>query len=297
MAGSQRAQDIADTCRTIIAECGAHSHRTTVAAVAMVTAAFANSPGQNPDGSTGINFIHDYGQGAAFTGGNLIADANGVLVGGVNSAEFQNHKIANFDSNRNGYFHYIILPHRYNTNSNSSGQAELPGDDMIVSLYCAGSDRNVAHTIVHELGHNLNLRHGGFENTNYKPNYNSVMSYKYQFAGIDNNCTPPGDAVLNYSIGDRPPLDENNLDETQGVCGNPPGPGWDWNGNGGPLEVGIVFDINVDSGDSGDGLFGVLQDSNDWAAVIFSGLASLDGAPLLAPEIMSCMNPAPIPRE
>ena len=273
-------------------DCGGHSHRTTLAALTMVTTAFANAPVQNPDGSTGITFIHDYGQGGVFTGGNMIADANGVLAGGVNNSEFQNYKVANFDANRHGYFHYTILPHRYNTNSSSSGQAELPGDDMIVSLYCAGGDRNVAHTIVHELGHNLNLRHGGFENTNWKPNYNSVMNYKYQFPGADNNCTPPGDAVLNYSLGDRLTLDENNLDETQGVCGNL-GPGWDWNGNGNATDVGLTFDINVDGADNGDGILGTLQDSNDWAAVIFSGLASGDGAFLLANEVMSCTNPAP----
>ena len=60
-----------------------------------------------------------------------------------------------FAANRNGYFHYVLLPHRYNTNSNSSGQAEVQGDDLIVSLYCANSNTNVANTIMHEVGHNL----------------------------------------------------------------------------------------------------------------------------------------------
>jgi hypothetical protein len=275
-------------------ECAAHSHRPTAAAVAMVTAAFANAPVLNPDGSSGINFIHDYGQGGVFTGGNLIADADGVLIGGVNNAEFQNHKSANFAANRNGYFHYTLLPHRYNTNSGSSGQAELPGDDLIVSLYCAGSDRNVAHTIMHELGHNLNIRHGGSDNTNYKPNYNSVMNYKYQFPGIDNNCTPPGDGVLDYSIGVRPPLDENDLDETQGVCGNPPGPGWDWNVDGDSTDVGLAFDINVDGSGTGDGFLGLLQDYSDWAFLIFTGLSDADGVSLRQiKEVISCTNPAP----
>jgi hypothetical protein len=36
-------------------------------------------------------------------------------------------------------------------------------------------------TFMHELGHNLNLRHGGFEDVNYKPNYLSVMNYSFQF--------------------------------------------------------------------------------------------------------------------
>ena len=46
---------------------------------------------------------------------------------------------------------------------------------------------------MHELGHNLGLHHGGSVDTNYKPNYNSIMNYRYQFPGVDNNCTPPGD--------------------------------------------------------------------------------------------------------
>ena len=62
-------------------ECGAHSHRPSAAALEKVRAAYAAAPVSNPDGSTGIFVIQDYGQGGAFTGGNWVADANGVLAG------------------------------------------------------------------------------------------------------------------------------------------------------------------------------------------------------------------------
>lgn len=272
-------------------ECGAHSHRPTANATNMAAAAFANAPVPNPDGSTGITFHQDYGQGGQFTGGNLISDADGVLTGGVNNAEFANHKAANFAANREGYFHYVILPHRYNTNSSSSGQAELPGDDLIVSLYCFNSDTNVANTIVHELGHNLYLRHGGNTNCNYKPNYNSIMNYKYQFPGIDSNCTPPGDGVLSYSIGDRISLNENNLNENQGTCGSP---SWDWNENS-VIETGVLYDINSDDAfqvDNCGGTLTTLRDYNDWANLWLSGVQDADGA-FLFKEIIDCDNPPP----
>ncbi len=275
-------------------DCANHSHRPSVAAVNMVAQAFANSPVSNPDGSTGITFHNDRGQGGVFTGGNLINDADGVLTGGVNSAEFMSHKTANFASNRNGYFHYCILPHRYNTSSGSSGQAELPGDDLIVSLQCFNSDGNVSHTIMHEFGHNLNLRHGGNVNCNYKPNYNSVMNYRYQFPGVDNNCSPPADGILNYSIGDRIVLNENNLNENNGICGAPP---WDWNGNT-TIENGVTFDINgqdTNQGSNCSGTLTTLSDYNDWANLSLTGLQDADGRGFLRspPEIIDCDNPAP----
>jgi hypothetical protein len=274
-------------------ECGSHSHRPADASLASVTAMFAAAPVVNPDGSTGIHFIHDKGQGGLLTGGNLIADANGVLVGGVGSAEFQTYKAKHFAPNREGYFHYTILPHRYDTNSTSSGQAEIWGDDMIVSLYCANSVNNVAHTIVHELGHNLGLLHGGGDFCNYKPNYNSVMNYRYQFPGIDANCTPPGDDVLDYSIGVRLTLDETNLDENEGVCG---APAWDWNGNS-TIESGVSFDINSQDDlqvPACGGTLSTLSDHDDWANIDLAAIDDSVGARTVGPvAVIDCDNPAP----
>lgn len=274
-------------------ECPSHSHQPTAAIAARVTNSFAAAPVLNPDGSTGINYIHDYGQGGVFTGGNLISDVDGVLDGGVNGTEFLGYKAVNFSAERRGYFRYVMLPHRYNSTSTSSGQAEVGGDDMIVSLWCSSQVTGpVSNTIAHELGHNLGLRHGGFEGTNYKPNYNSVMNYKYQFPGVDINCTPPGDGSLNYSTGERPDLDEANLDESQGVCGNPPGPAWDWNDDGDTTDNGFERDINTNNGGVGDNTIEVLEDYDDWSNLFFGGMSVSDGAPLVQ-EIVSCVAEAP----
>jgi hypothetical protein len=239
--------------------CGAHSHRPNQPLLDRVSQMFANAPVSNPDGSTGITLIHDFGQGGVFTGGNLIPDPDGVLPGGFDS-EFLAYRATHFAANRQGYFHYVMMPHQYNTNSGSSGLGELVGDDTIVSLYCANSDVNVGNTIAHELGHNLGLHHGGpFDATNNKPNYNSVMNYDYQFPGVDNNCTPPGDGVLDYSHGVRNSLDENALNEQNGICG---GVDWDFNFNG-IFESSVSYDVNF------DGALFVLVDHNDWASIVY----------------------------
>lgn len=268
-------------------DCGNHDHRPTAAATAIVAAAFANSPVSNPDGTTGITLIQDYGQGGVFAGGNFISDADGVLAGGVLDTEFQGYKTAHFASSRSGYFHYVILPHRYNTDSGSSGQAEIVGDDLIVSLYCANQDQNVANTIMHELGHNLGLQHGGLDGTNYKPNYNSVMNYLYQFPGVDTNCTPPGDGLLDYSRNRRNTLDETALIESIGICQNVP---WDWNSNG-IIDPGTVHaDVNFDNFES------TLDDFDDWANLVYRWQGgSFSFGRRATPVTVDCNNPAPLP--
>ena len=105
----------------------------------------------------------------------------------------------------------------------SSGIAELPGNDFMVTLggktaawiAAAGGMRPAeAGTFMHELGHNLDLRHGGFEDApNCKPNYQSVMTYTRQVPYID--PTRP----LDYSRELLPPLNESALDEPDGVGG------------------------------------------------------------------------------
>ncbi len=262
-------------------DCASHSHRPTAAQETRLRNAFAAAPVNNPDGTTGINVVLDYGQGGALSGGNAITDADGVLSSGVNSSEFVGIKSANFATNRNGYFHYIVMPHRYNGTSSSSGQAEINGDDLIVSLQCSLSTNNVANTIMHELGHNIGLRHGGNSDTNYKPNYNSVMNYRYQFPGVDTDCNVSGNGVLNFSTGGRIVLVESALNEANGVCG-PGTVALDWNGNS-VLDAGPVsVDLN------GDALLGTLTDWNAWATLNFGGLNDADGAaPFSEPEVVT----------
>jgi hypothetical protein len=118
-----------------------------------------------------------------------------------------------------------------------------------------------------------------------------VMNYLYQFVGVDDDCSPGGNNLLSYSLGTRPPLDENLLDEAQGVCGAPPGPGWDWNRDGDILDFGMPGDINGLPGGNGDGIYMVLRDHDDWSNLLFgpapSALPFLRGPP----QIISCVHP------
>lgn len=180
--------------------------------------------------------------------------------------------------------HYAIFGHYYCESLGSSGIAELPGNDFIVTLGPAYTwvgpyfthDEFVtaeAGTLMHELGHNLGLWHGGFENQNDKPNYLSVMSYTFQFIGIPFASAPGSDVRvgrrLDYSATKLPTLDERNLDENAGVGSGTsdltiysyvdPNSEWgftskfaptsgpiDWNGDG-VLSSGITADINLSS--------------------------------------------------
>ena len=63
-------------------------------------------------------------------------------------------------------------------------------------------------TFMHELGHNLGLKHGGTNDRMFKPNYFSVMNYLFQTGDIERD--------LDYS-GCFTTLNENGLNELEGI--------------------------------------------------------------------------------
>jgi hypothetical protein len=101
-----------------------------------------------------------------------------------------------------------------------SGSSDIVGDDIIVAFgadidqgYVVGVERS-AGTTLHEIGHNLGLKHGSLAAAapqtcdTYKPNYISVMGYFYQ-NGIT-IATAPGTTTRMLCASDA--------DCTGGVC-------------------------------------------------------------------------------
>jgi hypothetical protein len=119
------------------------------------------------------------------------------------------------------------------------------------------------------------------------------MNYNYQFQGIDTDCTPPGDGVLSYSIGDRIDLDENNLDENNGTCG--PGAPWDWDESS-TIENPVTVNINeydIEVAQCG-GELTTLRDHDDWGSIYFGGLGDPAGVMEVPQEIIT---EQPVPAE
>jgi hypothetical protein len=106
----------------------------------------------------------------------------------------------------------------------TSGWSDLGGADSIITLGLwrsdiaaddqVGSVRTQAGTWAHELGHTLGLRHGGGDNANCKPNFQSVMNYLFQVRGLPGY---DGLAHVDYSGQMLPGLNEESLDESQGI--------------------------------------------------------------------------------
>jgi hypothetical protein len=94
-------------------------------------------------------------------------------------------------------FHYTLFAKRLYGSLSTSGIAEINGNDLMITLGAftngVGSRDEQAGTFMHELGHNLNLNHGGNSPKNCIPHYFSVMNYAYQFSTLD------GQRPLEYS--------------------------------------------------------------------------------------------------
>jgi hypothetical protein len=191
---------------------GDHNHKPKAKAIANVINAFANSPVSNPDGSTGITLHVDTGN---LGGGNELPhddDLNPVWT------EFDVIKASNFAPERQPIFHYTVFAHQYNGGCSSGLSRGIPASDFIVSLGCwpdqVGTKIEQAGTFMHELGHNLALRHGGKDHENYKPNFLSVMNYFFQLRGL---YVKGKWGKLDYSRFLINDLNENHLNEKSGL--------------------------------------------------------------------------------
>jgi uncharacterized repeat protein (TIGR01451 family) len=270
-------------CNVPGGDCGAgdtHSHQPLADAVNAVVQAFANAPVNNPDGTTGID-LH-------IVPGTALAHQNFVTLGcqgaplGPGIGSFDTIKNNAFPANdpRRYVFHYCLFGHAQHPSVGWSGCGEIDGNDFMVTLVNPFNTAQIqAGSLMHELGHNLNLQHGGDVDVNYKPNYLSIMNYTFQLGGIPpTDPDGPGGAMLqavDYSHDDLPDLVENNLNEPagigngtdntsfrcpSGVTTTQPGNGpIDWDCDGNNTQTGVSRDVNR------DGLLGTLTGYNDWA--------------------------------
>jgi hypothetical protein len=276
-----------------------HTHALTAAAIKKVVDAFAASPYTSPTGSVGINLHVDEGPGSIMnyatnaTWGSLsratqlteVASLGSSGAGGYDWSAFQALKDANFTpTGRTPLFHYVISAHNYDATTSSGISRGIGASDLIVSLgsftNSVGTDNEQAGTLMHELGHNLGLRHGGGDDTNFKPNYLSIMSYGFQLGGVIKGGVA---GTFDYSRSALGSLVETNLNEPAGI--GAPGYGtrhWcpasnsyvtvanaggaiDWNCNGSTADTGVQFDVNNDGGK------GTLTGYNDWANLKLKG--------------------------
>jgi RTX calcium-binding nonapeptide repeat (4 copies) len=271
-----------------------------------VRSAFARAPVSNPDNSNGITLTIQVDDN--------ITHQNSVTLNQVETtiknqwfgtaAERANPNAANILAAKRLAFHYGLFAHEMS--GGFTGEGNLPGMNFVMTLGQPGpngfaSDPATGHggygtrvqqafDFMHELGHNLNLRHGGNENVNCKTNYISTMNYFFSLGQYSANNT------MDFSRSALPQLNKMALNERNGIgpsmtpelttIYNGPGFGGgfmgpkfnttgkaiDFNING-RIDPGLVAsDINGNLGDCGTpgpSVNGLLNGFNDWGANLF----------------------------
>jgi hypothetical protein len=247
-------------CTVAGGDCGApggmvdtHNHKPQAASINAVIAAFAaGATKPNPDGTTGVHLVIDVDEALVHQN---VCDLNQKSTANPpqqpcylpirqasfgTAAEHTSPNAANILGAKALAYHYSLWVHDQSASfKGSTGIAHICSPDFLVSLGTpppAGSTGETlaqqviseSSTLMHEFGHNLNLRHGGFEDTNFKPNYVSVMNYAFQPTGLlpfTSTSPPPGvtpptlfaTRSINYSIGTANTLSETGLLESAGV--------------------------------------------------------------------------------
>jgi len=205
----------------------AHSHVPKQAAIDAAVEMFAEAPVYNPDGSFGISLHVEVDDPIPHQNALRLTCFDPETGAGDFYAVKNNPAYFGADNPRQFAYHYSIFAHRQRSDEGSSGCAS-GGGNFLVTLggwnvgegdldadglpdADVGTLMQQAGTLVHELGHNLGLGHGGTDGFNYKPNYLSVMNYFFQVSGI-----LPSEK-LDYSRLALPGLNETDLDETLGI--------------------------------------------------------------------------------
>ncbi len=234
---------------------------------ATIENAFATAPVLNPNGSQGISIHIDRGQGAAFNqGGTILADHTVMDFGPSTTPgyiDFFTYKgnAANFTQARRDIFHYCVFGRI--RPGGSSGRGEIWGNDFMVTFIPFGSwgtDIAEVGTFIHELGHNIGLRHGGIDNGaadanfTFKPNHESTMNYRYQLGGVSTDCNFTSENVQTYSMGMYRTINEASVNENIGICNNT---SLDMNGSG--TITNAAMDVNLNGANTN-----VHVNYNDW---------------------------------
>lgn len=276
-----------------------HSHKPDDEALSKMAASFNNAPVSNPDGQSGIRLHFTL---KAIPHYNVVSFGPAAGCEGDDFILLDDLKKNHFETVKRVAFHYAVFAHLHTcVDDASSGRASsvgnqgATGNDLIVAMDAIGSNPTVMQqggTLMHELGHNLGLRHGGNSaqaETNKKSNYLSVMNVRFQFIGIP--YVGQSGNVLDYSREQLPSLDEASLSETAGIgnsgaktlwqcpAGSPAplvrmsdgtGP-IDWNCNGQINDGSVNVDLNA------DGIRGALTGHNDWASLKYQAAGAVYG--------------------
>jgi hypothetical protein len=261
------------------------------AALDRVTAAFAAAPVSNPDGTTGIALHLELS--------NQIAAADADMNLSPAWADFDVIKAKYFPARRAPFFHYALIANQYDSGGSSGLSRGIPGHDFMVTMgnwgTPGGTEQQQAGTIMHELGHNIGLQHGGNEGMNYKANYLSLMSYNYQLRGLTVDGVT---GALDYSRVRVGSASESSVNEVSAFA---PGLGateadlarygvrigsvlrsgtasanLDFNGNSSIQAANIAQDLNND----GDTLDFIASSQNDWLALVYDGAGTIGDSAL-----------------
>jgi uncharacterized repeat protein (TIGR01451 family) len=255
----------------------AHTHQPTMAAINTVVASFAAAPyTDNPDGVPGIALHLMVDEGLPHQ---MACPFDNTCYEVIKAARFGTPAER---ANNNALlakrlvFRYSLWEHDLAPNNSTSGISRAPSADLVVSLGewtgQVGTTLDQAGTFMHELGHDLGLDHGGGDPVNFKPNYLSVMNYRFQTTG-----RTPGN-IIDYSRSKLDDLPETSLNEVVGINDGAFNTFWLCSGavvssglGNGPLnwdclpppnmanDMGVVADLNGDRICVNSGVDGILQ--------------------------------------